>query len=63
LIEILLVLFVIKLNVLVNLKKKSKMSTITTFKINTNIRFFLMKQPTDKVTKYLKKILFFGRAL
>jgi len=43
-IEILLVLYiffsVIKLNVLCKLKKKAKMLKMTTFKMNTNIRFF-----------------------
>ena len=28
---------------------------MTNFKINTKIRFFLMKQTSDKVKKYVKK--------
>ncbi len=36
---------------------------MTNFKINTNIRFFLIKQTSDKVKKYVKKKALFGRAL
>ena len=32
------------------------MLTMTTFKINTNIRLFLMKQPSEKI--FNKKLLF-----
>jgi hypothetical protein len=42
----------------VNLKKKEKILTITTFKMNTNIRFFNGKT-SIKVKEYLKKNLFF----
>jgi len=38
-----------------NLKKKTKMLTMTNFKINTNIRL-LMKQPSEKI---FKKSFFF----
>ena len=49
LITILLVLLVTKLNALFKFKKRAKMLTMTTFKINTNIRLFLMKQPSEKI--------------
>ncbi len=39
-VKILLVFLVIKLNVLCKLKKNAKMLTMTTFKMNTNIRYF-----------------------
>ncbi len=53
-IKIFISILVIKLNVLCEFKK---MLIMTSFKMDTNIRFFSMKQPSVKVKKFKEKKL------